>query len=397
FDCLTKLPRCTCHAVEGFKKHNQLMKLMQLLMGLDDSYMSIKSSILSRDPLPDRSQTSAFASNVPNRTNFQRGRTSNNNFRPNIANNAGPRHNKSNVNRKNKSSGLVCNECGYNGNTSDRCFKIICYPVNFRKNKNGQNFKKKINSNNTIGLNTSSGCTDDQLSTLISLIKDNTLTRNNVQANMAGTYFNNSKVSHPNGTEAIISKIGNLRLHNGLTLVDVLVILEYCVTFISVHKLAKDNKTFVAFDENRCYFLNQDLNLKNVLGIGNQCGGLYYLDLEGIKSSKCSSLFQSCLSLHDWHYRLGHLADLVLEVLKPELNINNTKQTKYCEICQRAKQTREPFPLSDHTSSELGELIHLDLWDPYKVARSKGFRSFLTAVDDYSRAVLRMDRLGLVL
>nr|GEX62353.1 hypothetical protein [Tanacetum cinerariifolium] len=58
---------------------------------------------------------------------------------------------------------------------------------------------------------------DEQLSTFISLIKDNSLNVKDVHANMT----------------------------------------EYCVTLISVHKLAKDNK--------------------NVLGIGNQCGGLYYL------------------------------------------------------------------------------------------------------------------------
>nr|GEV14459.1 ribonuclease H-like domain-containing protein [Tanacetum cinerariifolium] len=84
------------------------------------------------------------------------------------------------------------------------------------------------------------------------------------------------KVGHPNGTEAYISKIRNLRLSNGLTLYDVMVIPEYCVTLIFVHKLVKENKVIVAFDENRCYFLNQDLNLKLVLGIGEQCEGLYY-------------------------------------------------------------------------------------------------------------------------
>nr|GEY94786.1 ribonuclease H-like domain-containing protein [Tanacetum cinerariifolium] len=124
FDCLIELPRCTCHAAEGFKKHNQLMKLMQFLMGLDDSYMSIRSSILSRDPFSDAK--SAYA----------------------------------------------------------KCFKIIGYPADFGKKKNGQNFNKKINSNNTIRSNTSFGFIDDQLSTVISLIKDNTLTGNNVQANM---------------------------------------------------------------------------------------------------------------------------------------------------------------------------------------------------------------------
>ncbi|GJX91174.1 ribonuclease H-like domain-containing protein [Tanacetum coccineum] len=53
FDALVELPRCTCHAAEDFKKHNQLMKLMQFLMGLDDCYMQIRSNILSRDTLPD--------------------------------------------------------------------------------------------------------------------------------------------------------------------------------------------------------------------------------------------------------------------------------------------------------------------------------------------------------
>nr|GEU49180.1 ribonuclease H-like domain-containing protein [Tanacetum cinerariifolium] len=39
--------------VLGFKKHNQLLKLMQFLMALDDSYMKIRSSILSRKTLSD--------------------------------------------------------------------------------------------------------------------------------------------------------------------------------------------------------------------------------------------------------------------------------------------------------------------------------------------------------
>ncbi|GJZ25892.1 hypothetical protein Tco_0570145 [Tanacetum coccineum] len=84
------------------------------------------------------------------------------------------------------------------------------------------------------------------------------------------------KVGHPNGTEAFIFKIGNLKLSNGLTLYDVMVILEYYVTLISVHKMAKENKNFVVFDKSKCYFVNQNLNPKNILGTGDQCEGLYY-------------------------------------------------------------------------------------------------------------------------
>ncbi|GJW22584.1 ribonuclease H-like domain-containing protein [Tanacetum coccineum] len=51
FDALVQLPRCTCHADNDFKKHNQLMKLMQFLMGLNDTYMQTRSNILSREPL----------------------------------------------------------------------------------------------------------------------------------------------------------------------------------------------------------------------------------------------------------------------------------------------------------------------------------------------------------
>ncbi|GKA20303.1 NADH-plastoquinone oxidoreductase subunit 2 [Tanacetum coccineum] len=53
FDALVQLHRCTCHADDDFKKHNQLMKLMQFLMGLNDTYMQTRSNILSREPLSD--------------------------------------------------------------------------------------------------------------------------------------------------------------------------------------------------------------------------------------------------------------------------------------------------------------------------------------------------------
>nr|GEV69815.1 ribonuclease H-like domain-containing protein [Tanacetum cinerariifolium] len=89
------------------------------------------------------------------------------------------------------------------------------------------------------------------------------------------------------------------------------------------------------------------------------------------------------LSKYIWHERLGHPSDQVLKVLKNDLALDNS-DLDHCEICQRAKQTREPFPLSEHKSSVLAELVHLDLWGPYKVTSKEGFRFFLTIVDDYT-------------
>ncbi|GJT62415.1 ribonuclease H-like domain-containing protein [Tanacetum coccineum] len=213
YDAMIELSKCVCNASEGFKKHYQLLKLMQFLMGLDDSYMQIRSSILYREVLLD--VISAYATI-----------SSEESHRVAVGSLAGPlRPNNFNNTRQGGGSGM-------------------------NNNSNGKIIDSWANQHMTY--------TDKEL--------DNFLDISHLRI----------KVGHPNGTEAYILKIGNLRLSNGLTLYDVMVIPEYRVTLIYVHKLVKENKVIVAFDENRCYFLNQDLNLKNVLEIGKQCEGLYY-------------------------------------------------------------------------------------------------------------------------
>ncbi|GKF42440.1 hypothetical protein Tco_0125782, partial [Tanacetum coccineum] len=191
-----------------------------------------------------RNQASAFVSNVPNSQNFQR---SNQNFsvgpsRPNNLNNSRQGGGSGlNNNRQGEGSGLVCENCGFNGHTIDKCFKIIRYPADFGKKKSGQNFKKQsVSNNNCVGKSSSFGFTDEQMATLISLIKNNKVGKN-MQANMAGakqhmTYTDKEldnvldishlkiKLGHPNGTEAYISNIEILRLSNGLTLYDVMML-----------------------------------------------------------------------------------------------------------------------------------------------------------------------------
>nr|GEV34380.1 ribonuclease H-like domain-containing protein [Tanacetum cinerariifolium] len=176
-------------------------------MGLDDSYMQIRSSILSREVLPDirsvyatisseeshrvavgsiagsseRNQASAFVFTVPYRQNIQRN----------------------------------------NQNDSSRPSR----PNNLNNNKQGANQHMTY--------------TDKELD------------------NVLDTSYLKIKVGHPNRTEAYISKIGNFRLSNGLTLYDVMVIHEYYVTLIFVHKLAKKNK-IPNYDERVANDLNID-------------------------------------------------------------------------------------------------------------------------------------------
>lgn len=51
-DGLTSLIECTCDAATKLNDHSKLMKLMQFLSGLDESYNQVKSHILLMDHLP---------------------------------------------------------------------------------------------------------------------------------------------------------------------------------------------------------------------------------------------------------------------------------------------------------------------------------------------------------
>ncbi|GKD37373.1 hypothetical protein Tco_1257580, partial [Tanacetum coccineum] len=105
-----------------------------------------------------RSQTSAFTANVPNRWNYQRSQVFNNIPRP--SNTVKPNDNRNR--RTVRGSNLVCENCGFNSHTIERCFKIIGYPPDFGKKKAGQNYKGKNISNNAIGSSSSSGFSDEQ-------------------------------------------------------------------------------------------------------------------------------------------------------------------------------------------------------------------------------------------
>ncbi|MFS7906152.1 hypothetical protein Hanom_Chr01g00055911 [Helianthus anomalus] len=66
---------------------------------------------------------------------------------------------------------------------------------------------------------------------------------------------------------ALVTKIGDIKLSDKVILYDVFFVPNYCVNLISVHKLARDCKLTVSFDENNCYI--QDSHLKKVLVTGN--------------------------------------------------------------------------------------------------------------------------------
>lgn len=86
-----------------------------------------------------------------------------------------------------------------------------------------------------------------------------------------------------------------------------------------------------------------------------------------------------------WHKKLGHTSCTILHEMFP----NSLQQIKTrldkCTVCPCAKQTRLSFTSSSIQSKSYLNLIHVNVWGPYKTAIFDGNKFFLTVVDDYSR------------
>ena len=90
-----------------------------------------------------------------------------------------------------------------------------------------------------------------------------------------------------------------------------------------------------------------------------------------------------------WHRRLGHPSREVLLYLPHSLGVKcdlNKDKEDSCEIFFRAKQTRNQFYISNSHAKDAFDLIHCDIWGPYRTPSLCGAHYFLSIVDDTSRA-----------
>ncbi|XP_021995273.1 uncharacterized protein LOC110892412 [Helianthus annuus] len=346
-DQLLALPACSCDTSKQFNDFNHLIKLMQFLMGLDSSYQSVRTNLLTRETLPtvkdafaiiSREESRLYSKNFSDKT-------------PNGAVGFAARANQS-VDLKKKgvktlNSNLKCSHCNKTGHAIEKCFELVGYP-SWMKSKTSGNKGNRVSNNVTTDTTDSSpvmsSLTSDQVTQLLSLLNDkpksdaqnsnfvgmcansiclnsfitsepnydlkpiycfsnfiddgkkvgwiidsganqHMVTTEDCLINQKDVTEFNIKVKHPNGTSAVVTKI--------------------------------DCKLTVSFDEHNCYI--QDSHLKKVLVTGNQFDCLYF----------CGSSFVS----------------------------------------------------------KKGNWFILDVWGPYKVPSRDGFRYFLTVVDDFTRAV----------
>ena len=123
--------------------------------------------------------------------------------------------------------------------------------------------------------------------------------------------------------------------------------------------------------------------MRNLIRAGELHEGLYYF--QGKISTKAMKTTRKD-TIELWHQRLGHPFNKVIELL-PVVDTNSNKCTESCEVCFRTKQSQGEFMTSGNKAYHIFEMIHCDLWGPYKTHSLWGAHYFLNIVDDHSIGV----------
>jgi len=163
-----------------------------------------------------------------------------------------------------------------------------------------------------------------------------------------------------------------------------------------------DHNLLALFLPTQCVL--QDLSNRRVLAVAQSVDGLYRLSHAGINTVSSNKAHDTSAPLADFtskaasvslpshcaapsfvtlHARLGHTSLSKMQHLP--CCPNNVPSAFTCDICVLAKMHRLPFNRSTIKSTHLFQLIHMDLWGPYKVTNITGAHYFLTIVDGFTR------------
>lgn len=177
----------------------------------------------------------------------------------------------------------------------------------------------------------------------------------------------------------------SIQLRTGVTLKlkDVLIVPGIKRNLISISRLT-DEGFQVTFNEDKVLYWPKNTSLKNAITIGTKDGTLYKLC--NIQNQALNHEITN--SNETWHRRLGHIGFSTLPKIGkitsgiPNLN---SKHTSICKGCALRKNIKKPFPLSEHKSKSILELIHSDLCGPMPTLSLGGYSYYITFINDYSR------------
>ncbi|XP_074299397.1 uncharacterized protein LOC141630486 [Silene latifolia] len=418
-------PTCICGGCKyglnkQLDKRRDESKVYDFLLGIDDSYSTVASNLLLQEPLPSLNR--AYATLIQEEGVKGKGkrivgaRTGENRanlvgfaarFSPAMADGRSRENND-----KDGDSRPYCDNCDKYGHVRASCFDIIGYPKGWRDRGRGNGAgaprggrggcggrggynpgQGRGNSAvNNAGTSRVSEEVNESKEQFVSVPKEqwdayvNHAKASSSKVRMNGKTDNNilwlfdSGATHhrtgcfallhdvkdidscmlalPNGKFSKATKEGTVLLGGNLQLKHVLFVPDFNCNLVSIYQLSKDLDCEIKFTNNICVI--QDRISKKTIGTGEQKGRLYLL--EGESRREVHAANKDSDNVEVLHRRLGHPSRRVVNYL-PFINNNkcDKRDSELCDICLRAKQTREKLFVSENKAKSIFELIHCDL------------------------------------
>ncbi|XP_075099496.1 uncharacterized protein LOC142176264 [Nicotiana tabacum] len=152
FDAIMPCPGCPCPESKKYAQHFEYHRLLQFLMGLNESYSQSRSQIMMKYPIP--SINKAYSLLIDQESQRSLANFTQTNQTTEGIEGAVFYINKNSTsvcgNFKFRKNQVQCDYCHYKGHTKENCYKLHGYPSDFKGKKKGQN--SGVYSNNVSGL-----------------------------------------------------------------------------------------------------------------------------------------------------------------------------------------------------------------------------------------------------
>nr|XP_043639702.1 uncharacterized protein LOC122610813 [Erigeron canadensis] len=399
-----KMGECTCKIMVKYAEIESRSRLMQFLMKLNDDYESVRNQILSMDPLPTINKAYYIVQQVEKQKQVTHHTPDHTAFFANNAN-KGNQNFKKFVSSDNKGEKPFCTHCKQTGHLYEQCFERLGYPDWYKGNKvkKGGRMAAQISTNfgdisqrdspfdmeyeNEIHCDQKSAIDRKLVATvcteMMKMLKGNQV--------IEGHNTDCGKIGQPHAGMSFHARLQALvsivdiefkkdwvndtgatdHMSPHLELFHDIIDLKYPIKV----KLPDGSHKLVTK-------IGKDLTTNKVVAVGKGTKNLYVC--KGQSSSALASfsvvvasfvnkvLNNTCKQIDAslFHHRLGHTSVSKLIHIDEYKNVNISNLI--CETCVLSKQHKLPFPVSHSRTNNPFELIHVDLWGPYKVSALNG-------------------------
>ncbi|XP_019248462.1 PREDICTED: uncharacterized protein LOC109227720 [Nicotiana attenuata] len=269
-DVLVPLSSCDCEEARPSIEHLRSQRVLQFLMGLNETYSNIRSNVLAKRPVVTVNEAYAIVTQEESQRALGV------------------------VDAHKEPLTMLA------GKSTD--FEIIGYPADFKSKKKNQTGGGKVYANSVNVNNEENKVAAVQV--IYTRATHHVTYTKDILSNMRRTNDQGrSKVQSPTGNKAQITHTGEASILGNKTVKNILYVPYFKFNLLFVSKLTKDLSFLATFFPDFCMFT--DLYSGKVTGIGREHNGLYLLK-KNITVAVGGFLVNKRAESKLWHLRLGH-------------------------------------------------------------------------------------------